>query len=100
MAGASIEDLQSHIGYPFKDSQLLLEALTHSSLPQECASGARDNEKLEFLGDAVLNFVVSIRLAEEFPDSPEGNLSRARARPWKSALRLRVWRWHLSPRMV
>jgi len=80
MIAASLEELQAHIGYSFKDPQLLLEALTHSSLPQESASGARDNEKLEFLGDAILNFIVSVRLAETFPDSTEGKLSRARAR--------------------
>lgn len=80
MAGASIQELQSHIGYPFKNPELLLEALTHSSLPQESAPGTSDNEKLEFLGDAVLNFVVSVILAETFPDLTEGKLSRARAR--------------------
>ncbi len=63
MAQASIEDLQSQIGYEFRNPQILLEALTHSSLSQETAPAVRDNEKLEFLGDAVLNFVVSVRLA-------------------------------------
>lgn len=80
MAGSSLEDLQSRIGYQFKNPQLLLESLTHSSHAQESGSGSHDNEKLEFLGDAVLNFVVSVRLAESFPDFPEGKLSRARAR--------------------
>ena len=80
MAGASIEDLQSQIGYQFTNPQLLLESLTHSSRAQESGPGSRDNEKLEFLGDAVLNFIVSVRLAETFPDDAEGKLSRARAR--------------------
>ncbi|MBI4166228.1 MAG: ribonuclease III [Acidobacteria bacterium] len=80
MAGASIEELQSQIGYEFKNPQLLLESLTHSSRAQESGPGARDNEKLEFLGDAVLNFIVSVRLAEAFPEDAEGKLSRARAR--------------------
>ncbi len=80
MSGASIEDLQVQIGYQFKTPRLLLESMTHSSHVQENGSGLPDNEKLEFLGDAVLNFVVSVRLAEAFPDYPEGKLSRARAR--------------------
>jgi len=80
MAGAGLEELQSQIGYQFSNPQLLLEALTHSSFAQETASDGRDNEQLEFLGDAVLNFVVSVRLADAFPEYAEGNLSRARAR--------------------
>mgnify|MGYP001594621458 CR=1 FL=1 len=80
MAGVGLEELQSQIGYHFKDPQLLLEALTHSSFAQETASDSRDNEQLEFLGDAVLNFIVSVRLADVFPEYAEGKLSRARAR--------------------
>jgi ribonuclease III len=80
MSGASIDDLQQQIGYQFRDPRLLLESLTHSSHAKESGSGSTDNEKLEFLGDAVLNFVVSVRLAETFPDYAEGKLSRARAR--------------------
>ncbi len=75
-----LEVLQSHIGYQFRNPQLLLEALTHSSFTQESANDCRDNEQLEFLGDAVLNFVVSVRLADAFPEYEEGKLSRARAR--------------------
>ncbi len=80
MPGAGLEELQSCIGYQFQDSALLLEALTHSSYAQETSGGIRDNEHLEFLGDAVLNFIVSIRLATTFPDFEEGKLSRGRAR--------------------
>lgn len=72
--------LQDLIGYQFRNPQLLLEALTHSSYAQEVSGGVRDNEQLEFLGDAVLNFLVSVRLAGTFPDYEEGKLSRARAR--------------------
>jgi ribonuclease-3 len=74
------EELQKLIGYAFRDPQLLLEALTHSSYAREASRPSRDNEQLEFLGDAVLNFVVSVRLADEFPQYEEGKLSRARAR--------------------
>lgn len=80
MAKASPDILQQQIGYQFRDPQLLLDALTHSSYAREGSAALRDNEQLEFLGDAVLNFLVSVRLADAFPHSPEGKLSRGRAR--------------------
>lgn len=80
MTGDTLEELQLQIGYQFQNTQLLLEALTHSSYARETSAPTQDNEKLEFLGDAVLNFIVSVRLADVFPDYEEGKLSRARAR--------------------
>jgi ribonuclease-3 len=80
MAGSSLDTLQDLLGYRFRNSELLLEALTHSSYVQEAAEAGRNNEQLEFLGDAVLNFLVSVRLADAFPQLAEGKLSRARAR--------------------
>jgi ribonuclease-3 len=80
MTGVTLEELQIQIGYQFQNPQLLREALTHSSYAQETCTPAQDNERLEFLGDAVLNFIVSVRLADVFPDYEEGKLSRARAR--------------------
>ena len=80
MSKASPESLQSLIGYKFCNSHWLLEALTHSSYAREVSEPLRDNEQLEFLGDAVLNFLVSVRLADTFPNFPEGKLSRGRAR--------------------
>jgi ribonuclease III len=80
MPGTLWEELQNLIGYCFDQPELLLEALTHSSFMQEDSSPGRDNERLEFLGDAVLNFLVSVRLVEAFPELEEGELSRARAR--------------------
>lgn len=62
------------IDYRFEDSRLLEEALTHRSI------GAGNNERLEFLGDSVLGMIVSSRLFERFPDAPEGDLTRMRAR--------------------
>jgi len=76
----SLEKLQDLLGYRFADARLLFEALTHSSYAQEASERLRDNEQLEFLGDAVLNFIVSVRLADSFPEYPEGKLSLARAR--------------------
>jgi ribonuclease III len=79
MARSSLDDLQKALGYRFRDPELLLEALTHSSYAREAPGGVRDNEQLEFLGDSVVNFLVSVRLADTFPDGPEGKLSRVRA---------------------
>jgi ribonuclease-3 len=69
-----VKDSLAGIDYRFKDPRLLQDALTHRSL------GARNNERLEFLGDSVLNLVVSSRLFERYPDAQEGDLSRMRAR--------------------
>jgi ribonuclease-3 len=62
------------INYRFTDPQLLLDALTHRSM------GARNNERLEFLGDSVLGLIISARLFELRPEASEGDLSRMRAR--------------------
>ena len=62
------------IDYRFTDAELLQQALTHRSM------GARNNERLEFLGDSVLNLVVTSRLYELRADAQEGDLSRMRAR--------------------
>ncbi len=80
MSEFSLDKLQERIGYRFGTPQFLLEALTHSSFAQESSARGRDNEQLEFLGDAVLNFLVSVRLADAFPNDEEGRLSRGRAR--------------------
>jgi len=73
------DQFQSTIGYQFRNPQFLLEALSHSSFAQESADRPRDNEQMEFLGDAVLTFVVSVMLVDAFPDWEEGKLTRARA---------------------
>lgn len=65
--------LQQALGYTFSRSDLLVQALTHRSY------GSLNNERLEFLGDSVLNCSVARRLYEAFPDLPEGSLSRLRA---------------------
>ncbi|MCW8956340.1 MAG: ribonuclease III [Gammaproteobacteria bacterium] len=59
--------------YSFKDQQLLNEALTHRS------ASSKNNERLEFLGDSILNFVIAAELFKRYPDSPEGDLSRLRS---------------------
>jgi ribonuclease III len=67
------ERLQQRIGYRFSEPGLLARALTHRS------HGALHNERLEFLGDSVLNCVVAAELFERFAELPEGELSRLRA---------------------
>ena len=79
MAENHPDRFQAAVGYQFRNLQFLLEALTHSSYAQESADRPRDNEQMEFLGDAVLSFVVSVMLADAFPDWEEGQLTRARA---------------------
>ena len=80
MAKPSLKNLQARVSHQFRTRSLLLEALTHSSYARETSGRVHDNERMEFLGDAVLNFLVSVRLAEAFPHYKEGSLSRARAR--------------------
>jgi len=79
MPEPTLQDFEAQIGYRFVTPQYLLEALTHSSYAREACDPTPDNEQLEFLGDAILSLVVSLRLVEVFPDSGEGKLSRARA---------------------
>jgi ribonuclease-3 len=68
-----LDTLCRHLGYQFADPQLLETALTHRSV------GSHNNERLEFLGDAVLSFVISAELYRRFDDVNEGTLSRLRA---------------------
>lgn len=72
--------LEDKLGYRFRDSALLEQALTHSSYANERLGGALDsNERLEFLGDSVLGQVSADFLFREHPDFPEGDLTRLRA---------------------
>lgn len=74
-----MKDLEAAIGYHFKNPALLTEALTHSSYANEQRGKVRHNERLEFLGDAVLSIVVSDYIFENCPDMPEGELTKLRA---------------------
>ncbi|MEG2420491.1 MAG: ribonuclease III [Oscillospiraceae bacterium] len=74
-----MEKLQSALGYSFKEPALLENALTHSSFANEHKGGYSSNERLEFLGDAVLGMVVADHLYRTHPDQPEGELTRIRA---------------------
>jgi len=68
------QDLARALGYTFNDEKLLTRALTHRS------RGSDNNERLEFLGDSILSFLVADLLYDQFPDLPEGDLTRLRAR--------------------
>ena len=74
------EALQTAVSYRFRDRGLLEHAMTHTSRANEDASGGvMDNESLEFLGDAVLGFVVADLLFREFPEYDEGEKSKMKA---------------------
>jgi ribonuclease-3 len=71
--------LEEKIEYTFKDKSLLTEALTHSSYANEKHDGRACNERMEFLGDAVLSIVSAEYLYKKFPNLPEGKLSKLRS---------------------
>jgi ribonuclease-3 len=72
--------VEQHLQYEFNNKDLLQEALRHSSYVNELAhQNLQDNERLEFLGDAVLNLIVGHILMRRYPDIKEGELSRRRA---------------------
>ncbi len=75
-----MERLEKNIGYKFRNKRLLEEALTHSSYANENKkSGIRSNERLEFLGDSILGFIVAEHLYTKHPNMPEGQMTRMRA---------------------
>ena len=75
-----LKALENRIGYEFRNRNLLILALTHSSYANEKKLGkAGCNERLEFLGDAVLELVSSAYLFNEFPKVSEGELTKTRA---------------------
>lgn len=73
------QDFAERLNLPFKDLLLLSRALTHRSYLNEHPEAIEDNERLEFLGDAVLDFVVGAWLYHRYPEMPEGNLTRMRS---------------------
>ena len=73
-----LSELQQRLSYSYRDPGLLERALTHRSFSNETRT-TEHNERMEFLGDAVLTLIVSERLMEAHPQAPEGELSRHRA---------------------
>lgn len=80
MSDASVEEIQERIGYRFRDRELLQTALIHSSYANEYNNSLEHNERLEFLGDAVLELIISEALYLKYPRTREGDLTRMRAR--------------------
>ena len=75
-----LSDFEEKLGYTFRDKELLKNALTHSSYANEHRrEGTSSNERLEFLGDAILGLVVAEHLYRIHPDKPEGELTKLRA---------------------
>jgi ribonuclease-3 len=73
------QEFAGRLKLPFRDWLLLNRALTHRSYMNEHAEALEDNERLEFLGDAVLDFVVGAWLYNRYPEMPEGDLTRMRS---------------------
>lgn len=73
------ESLRERMGLEFQDPSLAIRALTHRSFANEHPGKWEDNERLEFLGDAVLDFVSGAWVYHRFPNSPEGRLTRLRS---------------------
>lgn len=74
-----LDELQKNLQYKFKDINLLKTALSHTSYAHEKASNIKSNERLEFLGDTVLNLVISEKIYMHKPEITEGNMSKIRS---------------------
>ena len=74
-----IKILEDRLQYHFNNQNYLLNALTHSSFANESKNRSESNERLEFLGDSVLGVVVADYLFRNFPEVPEGELTKKRA---------------------
>ena len=76
-----LESVQENLNYKFKNIELLQTALTHSSYANEQSMKiTENNERLEFLGDAVVSLIVSQYLYKKYPNYPEGELTKIRAK--------------------
>src|SRR5881392_3244059 len=77
---SELDSLQRTLGHAFRDAFLLRLALTHPSIAHETGAPVQHNQRLEFLGDAVLQLVLTRELYEKFPSAGEGPLTKARAK--------------------
>lgn len=75
----SASELSRRLTLPFQNLSLLTRALTHRSYVNENTAATEDNERLEFLGDAVLDFIVGAWVYHRFPEMPEGDLTKMRS---------------------
>ncbi len=74
-----LKQLENNLGHVFSDQQLVVQALTHKSFSNEQPGFVPHNERLEFLGDAVLELAISDLVFRRFPEIPEGGLTRIRS---------------------
>jgi ribonuclease-3 len=96
-----MSNLEEVIGYQFVDVSLLREALTHPSKTFETKEDCPHNQRMEFLGDAVIQLILTERLYEMFPSFPEGKLTKLRARlVSRSALHKFAIEMHLGESMM
>lgn len=75
-----LAELQQRLGHSFRDESLLRLALTHPSVAHEAGTAMRHNQRLEFLGDSVLELALSTELFAKFPEADEGQLTKCRAK--------------------
>lgn len=93
----AVEALQQLLGYRFEQPQLLVAALTHKSYAVEAGDEQLHNERLEFLGDAVLDLVVAQNVYSAYAQAPEGELTRLRAEVVSATgLATLARQWHLG----
>ena len=85
----STNSLKERLGIPFRDDRLLEAALVHRSALNERKDGVESNDRLEFLGDAVLGMLVAEELHRANPSLSEGSLSQLRPAPARSEVRRR-----------
>ncbi|MEC9056081.1 MAG: ribonuclease III domain-containing protein, partial [Verrucomicrobiota bacterium] len=74
-----MDALAEKLGYQFKDQDLLVQSMTHPSMSAEQREAVEDNQRLEFLGDAVLQVILTEHLYRILPDQAEGHLTKIRA---------------------
>lgn len=94
------KEFQEKLGYWFKDNALLNLALTHSSWASDLKKGNKHNERLEFLGDAVLELCISSELFQKYPEAREGDLTRMRSHLVNAASLAQVARKIGLPRLL
>lgn len=74
-----LDEIQDILNYKFKDTNLIKTAFTHTSFAHEAGKNVKNNERLEFLGDAVLNLAITDSIYKHKPEISEGNMSKIRA---------------------
>ncbi len=95
-----LQEIQTGIGYQFKNEDLLVQSLTHPSFIVKAPAHETNNQRLEFLGDAVLELIISEHLYKVFPDIREGQLTQFRSTLVKGSLLAEIARKLNLPRYI